>query len=232
MDSHLPALPSPEPAPASAPDPATAAFTRLETEIGVLRRLIESTDPSPTLAEMRKDMDTMREETERLAGRPAMKLTPDAMAGQIAAAGKTARAEDSAAITQARDRIDKVAARMERLAGTVATVREQRRHLAWAAGGGMVAGMLLWSALPGAILRALPQGWHMPENMARHIIGEPTLWDTGARLMRTDSPEAWTALTEAATMLHDNREAIEACRRGAGRTRKPVRCAIEIRPGS
>jgi hypothetical protein len=172
----------------------------------------------------------MREAINTLARRPAMTLTPDEMARQIAAAGKAARAEDSAAIGQARDRIDKTAARLEYLAGTVATAREQRSRLVWAAA--LLAGMLAWSILPGVILRAMPQSWHMPENMARHIIGEPTLWEAGTRLMQADSPNAWAALNRTAAMLQDNRESIEACRQNATRAKRPVRCSSEIEPAS
>src|SRR3546814_14857710 len=88
---------------------------------------------------------------------PAMTLTPDDMAAQIAAAGTKARASDSAIIEKARVRFDHAAYWMERLAGTAATIRDQRRRLLWAAGGGLLAGMLLWSFLPGVLLRASPQ---------------------------------------------------------------------------
>ncbi len=238
MDTNLPTL-APQDQPPGI-NPAEAAFAELSAKVEVLETLLRglaakreaASDYSETLGELADHLEKMRNAINTLARRPAMTLTPDTMAEQIAAAGKAARAEDSATITQARERIDKAAARMEHLAGMAATVREQHRHLLWAAGSGAVAGMLLWSIMPGAVLRALPQGWHMPEAMAAHIIGEPTLWDAGTRLMRADSPQAWNALTQGATMLHDNREAIEVCQRGAGKARKPVRCAIEIRPGS
>src|SRR3546814_1407261 len=92
-------------------------------------------------------------------------------------------------IEKARVRFDHAAYWMERLAGTAATIRDQRRRLLWAAGGGLLAGMLLWSFLPGVLLRASPQSWHMPENMASNIIGEPSLWEAGARLMQAHDPD-------------------------------------------
>lgn len=231
MDSNLPTL-APE------TDPAAQAFGRLAEKVNLLEAAIAglaakreaAPDYSETLGEIAALLQKMRDAINTLARRPAMQLTPDAMAEQITAAGKKARAEDGAAIQQARERIEGAAHHMERLAGTIATAREQRRRLVWAAGGGLLAGMLLWSFLPGAILRALPQGWHMPENMARHIAGEPTLWEAGTRLMRADSPEAWTALNQAAQMLRDNRATIERCWNAAPRAAKPLRCTIEIRP--
>jgi len=36
-----------------------------------------------------------------------------------------------------------------------------------------------------------PQGWHRPERVARRTMGEPTLCDTGIRLMQAGNPEGW-----------------------------------------
>src|SRR3546814_11414320 len=105
---------------------------------------------------------------------------------------------------------------MERLAGTAATIRDQRRRLLWAAGGGLLAGMLLWSFLPGVLLRASPQSWHMPENMARHIIGEPSLWEAGARLMQAHEPDMWQAIGDADELRRATRPVIDKGKQKAG----------------
>ena len=95
---------------------------------------------------------------------------------------------------------------------------------------GLLAGMLLWSFLPSVILRALPHNWLMPEAIAAHIVGEPTLWEAGSRLMQADSPQAWKALIEAADLLRENRKAMEQCKKDAQRTRKPVSCHFHVSP--
>ena len=223
-------MPSPE------ADPAVRAFTRLGEKVDLLEAAIAgfaakrdaAPDYSETLGKIEAQLGRMREAINALARRPAMKLTPDEMARQISVAGAKARAEDSLAISQARGRIDGAASDMERLAGMVATAREQRRRLVWAAGSGMLAGMLLWSVLPGVILRALPQGWHMPEAMAAHIVGEPTLWEAGSRLMRADSPQAWRALTKAADLLRKNRETFENCQAAMKKARNSVHCTFIV----
>lgn len=233
MDTHLPTL-APE------ADPAAQAFARLAEKVDLLEAAIAglaakreaAPDYSETLGEIATRLNAMRDAIRTLAGRLAMQIKPDAMAEQIAAAGTMARAEDSAVIKQARDRIDTAASHMERLAGTVATIRDQRRRLLWAAGGGALAAVVLMAFLPGAILRVLPQGWHMPEAMAARIIGEPTLWEAGTRLMRADSPRVWNALVEAADLRRNNREAIERCRKAASATHRPARCTIEVKPES
>jgi hypothetical protein len=93
--------------------------------------------------------------------------------------------------------------------------------------GGLLAGCLLWSFLPGTLARAFPTGWHLPERLA-HTVGEPTLWESGVRLMRADSPQAWEAITAAAQMRRDNRDAIAACEQAAAKAKQPVRCTIRI----
>jgi hypothetical protein len=52
--------------------------------------------------------------------------------------------------------------------------REQRLRFA--------AGILLWSILPGVLVRALPESWHAPEWMAARMMGvEPQV--AGQRLI-------------------------------------------------
>lgn len=40
------------------------------------------------------------------------------------------------------------------------------------AAGGVLAGILLWSILPGMVVRSLPESWHAPEWMAARMIGD------------------------------------------------------------
>lgn len=222
-------------------DPAARAFAELGEKVGLLeaavRGLVAKRDAAPdysdTLTEMADLLEKMRAAINDFADMPAMQLTPETMAAEIAAAGAKARASDSAAIEKARVRFDSAAYRMEQLTGTAATIYDQRRRLLWAAGGSLFAGMLLWSFLPGALLRALPQSWHMPENMARHIIGEPSLWEAGSRLMQAGNPEAWSKVVAADELRRGNDDAIVKCERAAVKTGKTARCTIKVEaPGS
>jgi hypothetical protein len=121
---------------------------------------------------------------------------------------------------------------MEGLARTAATADQQRRWLLWTTGCGLLAGILLWSFLSGIVVRALPEGWHLPEQMAANIVGGPTMWSAGIRLLHADNPQAWAALDRAAVILRENREAIETCERETAQTTKLVRCTINISAGS
>ena len=69
----------------------------------------------------------------------------------------------------------------------------------------------------------------MLERLARHSVGEPTLWEAGTRIIRADSTEAWQAIADAAEIRHDNREAIDACEQAASKGNRPVPCTIRIR---
>ncbi|HQQ09503.1 MAG TPA: DUF6118 family protein, partial [Novosphingobium sp.] len=74
----------------------------------------------------------------------------------------------------------------------------------------------------------LPASWHLPERIAARTVREPTLWEAGTRMMRADSPEAWQAISDAADIRRDNREAIDACEQQATVAKQPVRCTIRV----
>ena len=187
-------------------------------------------DYSRTLGEMTMRLGAVAQELRIIAGRPAMQITPEGLAARIEAAAQGARRADQSALAEARDRFDRGSQAMREIAGTAHTASEQRRQLLWAAGGGLLAGVLLWSFLPGAVARAMPGGWFLPERIATRMIGSSSPWEAGMRLMRAESPQAWIALMEASDLQRGNGEAIRRCQEAAGRAAKPVRCPIEVRP--
>jgi hypothetical protein len=113
--------------------------------------------------------------------------------------------------------------------GTANSIYEQKRLRRWYVGGGLLAGCLLWSVLPGFVARILPTSWHLPERIAARTVREPTLWDAGTRLMQAGNPEGWQAIVDAADMRQANREAIDACLQRAAKAKQPVRCMIRVR---
>lgn len=174
-------------------DPAAAVFARLAEEVGVVRRLVAANDNTATLGEIVQRLDKLVDATRVLSRRPAMTLTPDAMAEQVAAAGVKARAEDHAAMAQAKDRIEKAARLIESQTGKIATIREQRRRLAWTGSGGLLTGALLWSFLPGTIARGAPTSWYWPERMAAHVL-RLDRWGAGERLLVTADAVRWNTI--------------------------------------
>jgi hypothetical protein len=220
-------------------DPAAQAFARLEGEMALMRRAVQHLaaeradivipDYGATLGEMSKRFGAISGTLDNIAEHPAMQLTPDSFGKRIEAAAEAARRSDQGRINDAHIERRQAAQDMRSVTVNARTNAEQRQSVLQAVGGGMFAGILLWSFLPGTIARAMPESWHWPERMAARIIGETSRWDAGARLMRGDSPEAWSALVQAADLLRDNRDALDACRKSTARLRQPVRCTVEIR---
>lgn len=220
---------------------AAEAFTRLDGRIALMTRAVEQMsaeratleipDYDPTLRKTNAHLADIDTRLEAIEGSPALDMTPEDMGARIAAAGQKARDADRATIEQARqDQASSIQA-LRQIIGNARTQRGQRQHLLWGIGGGILAGCLLWSFLPGVIARAMPDSWHWPERRAADMVGEPTLWDAGIRMMRAENPESWQFVAEAAEMRRRNREAIESCEKRAGKTMRPVRCAIKIEAG-
>ncbi len=221
-------------------DPAAAAFARLEGEVALVRRAVQQLaaekaeiripDYTDTLGELSKHLGAAERTLRAIVAKPAMELTPEEVARQIDRAARQARDATESEMQRTQVRFDNAA---YELRGTISTLRaahEQRRHLICAASGGILAGCLLWSILPGAFARALPERWQLPERMAAHIVGAPTIWEGGVRLMQVGSPEAYGAISAAAVMRHDNRKAIDDCERNAAKSGRPVRCTIKVNP--
>ncbi|PBN44743.1 DUF6118 family protein [Sphingobium sp. D43FB] len=197
---------------------AAQAFARLDGRIAMMARAVEHLaaerasidipDYSATLGQMNTRLAAVAQGLAAIAQMPAMQLTPEKMAARMDAAAVSARATDKDTLREAREGHQEAARIIHSLARTISSAHEQRRHLIWAASAGLAAGCLLWSILPGAVLRALPTSWHMPEGMAAHIMGEASLWDAGERMMHAGDADAWEAITAAP----ETRRAAGSCR--------------------
>ena len=234
--------PEPDPDPLASDtvtDPAAEAFARLEGELALMRRAVQHLaaeradivipDYGATLTDMAKRMGGISESLKDMAGHPAMQMTPDSIGQRIAAAAEAARRNDQDRISQARNDLSHAAQEMRSVTTHARTAAEQGQQLYKVAGGALLAGILVWSFLPGTIARAMPESWHWPERMAARMVGASSRWDTGARLMQSDSPEEWNALVQAADIQRNNRDIIDACRKSAATSKQPVRCTVKIR---
>ena len=157
--------------------------------------------------------------------------TATALRGHVQAKDYDAIAADAATLKEAREVHLEAAKAIRALIPIAHEGREQRKRLLWAASVGLLSGCLLWATIPGVILRAVPTGWHMPENMAAHIVGEPALWDAGARMMRAGDPQAWRTLVAAIEIWRENRNALDTCTQKARKSEQPVPCTIHISGG-
>jgi hypothetical protein len=206
-------------------DPAAESFARLEGEMALVRRAVQHLaaeradivipDYGKTLGGMAKRLDAISGSLGYIAEHPAMQMTPESFRKHIEVAVVAARRADQEHIEQACKDSRQATQQLRAALAQVRTAGEQKRRLWQGIGGGALAGILLWSFLPGTIARAVPESWHWPERMAAKMTGESSRWDAGARLMQIDNPQAWSALVEATDLLRDNRDAIDACRKSA-----------------
>lgn len=239
VELELDLEPEPDPpAPEAAGDPAAEAFARLECELALMRRAVQHLaaeradivipDYGTTLTDMAKRLGAISRGINTIADHPAMQLTPDSLGTRIEAVAEWARRSDHDRIRQARADMDHATRDLRSLTAQARTAGEQRQQLFQVAAGSVLAGIFLWSFLPGTIARAMPDSWNWPERIATRMVGASSLWDAGARMMQAGDPQAWSALLHAADIQRDNREAIEACRKSASASRKSVRCTVRI----
>lgn len=233
--------PEPEPEPAQVEsDPAAEAFAQLEGELALMRRAVQHLaaeradivipDYSATLTAMTKQLGALSESLVEIGGHPAMQVTPDSFSRRIEEAAETARRGDQARINDAHRDLCQAAHDMRTVTSHARTKAEQQHSLFHAAGAGVIVGILLWSFLPGAIARAVPERWHWPERLAVRLLDENSGWEAGTRLIHAEDPHAWNAVVRAARLAKANRRALDRCFKNADIARKPVQCSISIEP--
>ena len=229
----------PEPEPAKVEiDQAAEAFARLEGEMALMRRAVQHLaaeradivipDYGPTLTEMTKRLGAIAGSIGDIAEHPAMQVTPDGFGRRIEAAAQAARRDDQGRINDAHNELRQAAQDMRGVTSHARTSAEQRRKLFQAISGGVLGGILLWSFLPGTIARAMPESWQWPERMARRVLGETSIKAAGIRLIRSENPNAWEAISKAARLSETNRQTIGRCRSFAQKTGRPTNCSVRV----
>lgn len=164
------------------PDPAidaADAFERVRSELSLLHSAIEgltaarerTPDYSATLGQMAEGLQSIDFRLEAIKQSRALSLSPVALANEINAASGIARAQEQKMLAEARDALNRSLGWINGMInrGQAAKRRIERE---WTFGaGGLLAGILLWSILPGAVVRSLPESWHAPEWMAARMMG-------------------------------------------------------------
>ncbi len=177
----------------SAPEiDAADAFERVRSELSLLHSAIEgltaarqkTSDYSATLGNMAQALRSVDARLQTIEQSRALSLSPVKLAEEINAAAAAARAQDQKMLAEARDALNRSLGWINGMINRGQAV-ERRIEREWMIGvGGFLAGILLWSILPGAIVRSLPASWHAPEWIA-------------ARMMGLDAEAAAQRMTEA-----------------------------------
>ena len=239
LEVEEPPAPQPEPEAATETDPATEAFARLEGEMAMVRHTVQNMareradivipDYTATLGQMADQLAQVSKTLTAISSKPAIELTPEDIAIQIRRASLEMLRDSSDLFRQGRKDFDLATGRLAAIVGRVRTEAEQKRRTWRFAGVGLLAGILLWSILPGTIARAMPESWQWPERIAERVLGEASRWNAGSRMMQSADPLAWHVLVAAADIQRDNRDKIEDCRKRANSSGKDVSCTLQIR---
>ena len=160
-------------------DDIAQAFEALRGEISLTRAAVEGLtaarermpDYSVTLAEIFAAQKEAAGGIERLEQSPAARLSPVSLTKEIIKAAADARAEDRAILQQYQDTVSRSIGKIDGMVTRGRTTDQQKQWLIRSTAGSLVAGILLWSILPGAIARSLPATWHVPEWMAARTMG-------------------------------------------------------------
>jgi len=231
---HQPSVNS-EPSQAQPDDAAAAAFEALREEEALVRRAVGGLaaeraaitipDYSETLANILQAGAVTARRLKAIAEMPALSVTPDQLARQIAAAGETARQADQLALTQASTIFGNAAQDLKAQLRTARSAKTQRNWLIATGIGGLVAGIILWAALAGIWARNPPEHRGAPEQMAAAILGMDQA-AAGEHLIQTAAPQLWQDLVLGDRIVIANRQALEVCR---NKTRKQnARCIIAL----
>lgn len=219
-------------------DPATEAFTRLEHQLALMRRAVEHLaaeradivipDYGATLSGMTTNLAAVDQSLKAIGQMPALQITPEDMGKRIEQTARSARSDYEATIQQWRTAANGLERSVSEALGSAARRDEQVRRERWFFGVGAALAAALMSFLPGVIARELPANWQLPERMARRTLGEPTVLDAGIRLIRSENPSMWAAISDATAAYGANRVAILRCKDAARKVGKAVTCQVQI----
>lgn len=180
---------------------AAHAFGELRAEISLLRRAVErltdertsQPDYAPSLEAIAKRLEDVCASVERLSERPALKLTPEAMAREITAAAAASRERDREMLQSAAANMNGAAGNLSAALAGARSAAEQNRELLHNRVAFAVAGMVTFAILPGAVARSLPVNWAVPERIAARMLGTD-MWQAGQHMMAKADPERWNRI--------------------------------------
>lgn len=160
-------------------DDPSQAFEDLRQEIALLHTAIQGLtaarekipDYNPTLGAITKQLATMTQDLEGIAQAPAMKLTPTVLVRELAKAATDVRADDKRQMDEAQATLHQSIGRLDGIVLQAQATQHQRKREMRIGVAAFLAGILLWSFLPGMIARSLPASWHVPEWMAARTLG-------------------------------------------------------------
>jgi Family of unknown function (DUF6118) len=224
---------------ASGNDPASKEFRKLKREVGLMRIALERLADEPgkivipdytdTLVEMTERVNAVANGMKALRQAPALELTPESLAKQIADAGAAARSAEKATLAAATEKLTATARDLLPYLESARTERVQNFWLAAAMALGLSLGLTMGLVLPGPIDRAMPENWHWPERAAANVL-DRDMWDAGERLQAVADHERWELRSRIERMTADSKDRTALCLSTATKARAPINCNFVFKP--
>lgn len=206
-------------------DAAERAFVALRAEVAAARRAVEglpavieglaAPDYAPSFGALIKNLATVEKRLAGIEAHPAIKLTPEQHALEMAASG--ARIMQAAFLTF---HADAVALGERKTREAALTQKKQGRRQLWFAAGSLAAGFTLFPL----VAAFAPGGSHL----AALAAGYRDRWEAGAVLMQAASPAGWNDLAVSWTLTQANVHELKACRDLVARAGKEQPCIITV----
>jgi hypothetical protein len=168
------------------------AFEALRHELSLLHNAVANLtaareripDHTAALDGIDRSLGNVRARLAAIEQTPAVSLTAAEMTKQINLAAQTVRAEDRRMLDTARASLDRSAGLIDSVVKRGQAADQQIERQICCVAAGMLAGILVWAVLPGAIARSLPASWHVPEWMAARTMNMEQK-DAGVRMIAT-----------------------------------------------
>lgn len=172
---------------------AAEAFEEVRRELSMLENAIKgltaerekTPDYTATLGGISEWLKAINQRLYNMEHSRALSLSPVELVKEINTAADAVRSEDRHILADAHKALSRSLGEVDLMIARGRSVAGRACRERWIAVGGMLTGILLWSVLPGAVVRSLPESWHAPEWMA-------------ARMMGVDQAEAGTRMFGAA----------------------------------
>ncbi|WP_062788809.1 DUF6118 family protein [Novosphingobium capsulatum] len=218
-------------------DRPEVAFEAMTHKLAVLIAAVEgfaarqqelhSRDYTQDLARIHACQDDTAAALETLASSPALQLTPETIAGQIYHATAKASEVERQHFGAARIDLDRTVLTINDIVQSILRGLQQLRWLGVAAAIGVMTGFLLGWVVPDVVDRAVPEGWHWPEERAASLLQRDG-WAAGERMLQVSDPQRWHALREASIIYQSNVKPLQDCQRRAAKVGKGVSCSISV----
>ena len=180
-------------------DPASA-FEALRGEISLSRRAVEGlTAERQSAPNYKPTLAAMAERLAAIEHSPAIQLTPEVMKAEVVHIAEQASAKDRETIARTSANLLDTLGIVYGLIERAFTADRQNRWLLATGIAGLLGGILLWSAVPGIVARALPPNWHVPERIAARTL-RLDMRDAGKRLIVLGDQSESSSKPERATV--------------------------------